>query len=404
MIYDFDHPHEFAGTNSMKWEHYFDGKVSHYTDRTHPRYGADRWLAMWVADMDFSTAPPIIEALAARVARGVFGYAKATTPYYEAVQLWVTRRYGFTPQRDWFVLTPGVVPALNMLMQAIIKPGDKVLVQRPVYYPFFDVVERNGATLVNNALRLEDGVYRMDFEDLARSAADPALKATILCSPHNPVGRVWTRDELTRFVTICQDNDVLVIADELHADLLYPGEHFVSVGSLGADVLQRSVICTAPTKSFNLAGLKVSNIFVPDEALRQQLQTIIERNGLGNASNLALVATEAAYRHGEPWLNAMMAYVADNYQFLATFLADHLPQLTVVPPQGTYLVWVDFRALGLAPAERKRIIMEEAGLLLDEGELFGPEGEGFERFNLACPRAILEEALLRLARVLGRLA
>jgi cystathionine beta-lyase len=401
MNYDFDRLHNFIGTNSLKWEHYFDGKESHYTDRTRPIFAEARWLAMWVADMDFATAPPIIAALTARVQRGIFGYAKATAPYYEAVEAWLTRRYGFTPQRDWFVLTPGVVPALSMLLQALLQPGDKVLIQRPVYYPFFDVIRNNGAEIVSSSLVLEDSVYRMDFEDLARKAVDPAVRTAILCSPHNPVGRVWTREELLRFATICHENDVLVLADELHADLLFPGETFVSWGSLGREILQRSVICTAATKSFNLAGLKVSNIIVPDTDLRQRLQAVITRHALYNPQALALVATEAAYRDGEPWLNAVMAYVADNYRYLVDFLAAHLPQLRVIRPQGTYLVWVDFRALGLPAAERKRLIMDDAGLLLDEGELFGPEGAGFERFNLACPRAILEEALLRLQRVLG---
>jgi cysteine-S-conjugate beta-lyase len=290
-----------------------------------------------------------------------------------------------------------------MLVQTFIQPGEKVLVQRPVYYPFFSAVQNNGGQIVSNSLKLVNGRYQMDFDDLAEKTADPAVKMAILCSPHNPVARVWTAEELTRFGEICLANDVLVIADEIHCDLIYPGQTFTSFACLGEEFAQKSIVCTAPSKTFNLAGLKMSNIIIPDGALRRPFRRTLERHGLLGSSPFGLVATEAAYNHGEEWLTAVMAYIAANYRFMTEYIAEHLPQLQVLPAEGTYLVWVDCRRLGLDPVARKALIFNQAKVFLDEGEMFGPEGEGFERFNIACPRHILAEALERIKTAVAHL-
>ncbi len=396
MNFNFDEEVDRRGTHSVKWEFTFGGDRIAYTDHADPKYGANRVLPMWVADMDFRVPPAVIEALADRVAHGIFGYTVPTDSYYEAVIGWMARRYGRSIEREWITLAPGIVPAVNMMVQAFIEPGDKVLIQPPVYYPFFAAVQNNGGEIVSNSLVVEDDYYRMDFDDLAQKAADPAVKMAILCSPHNPVSRVWTREELTRFGKICLENDVLVISDEIHCDLIYDGVEFTSFASINDDFAQKSIVCTAPSKTFNLAGLKTSNVIIQDQALREKFAQALERNGLHGGSAFGIVATEAAYNHGEAWLEAVMAYIQDNYRFMAAYIAEHLPQLKVIPPEGTYLVWVDCRALGLDAAARKKLMMQDAKLFLDNGEMFGPEGEGFERFNIACPRSILAEALARL--------
>jgi cystathionine beta-lyase len=315
----------------------------------------------------------------------------------------MARRYGYTVENDWILLTPGVVPAVNMLVQAFLKPGEKVLVQRPVYYPFFDAIKNNEGEIVSNTLCFENGRYTMDFDDLAEKTADPAVTLTILCSPHNPVSRVWTEAELTRFGEICIENNVLIIADEIHCDLIYDGFTFTPFAKINDTFARQSIVCAAPSKTFNLAGLKTSNIIIPNQELRKKFAKVLARNGLKGTNAFGIVATEAAYNHGEVWLKETMDYVQANYRFMAAFINEHLPQLKVIQPEGTYLVWIDCRALGLDPKARKKMMMEEAKLFLDEGELFGKEGEGFERINIACPRSILEEALKRLKKVVSRL-
>ena len=403
MSFDFDQEIDRRGTHCTKWEFIVQGDTVTFGDHADPRRGPDRLLPMWVADMDFRCPPAVIEALTARAQQGVFGYSHPHDSYYDAVISWVRRRYGWQIERNWIVLTPGVVPAVNMAVQTFAKSGSKVLVQRPVYYPFFDAIRNNGTEIVSNSLLYEDGRYFMDFDDLAQKVADPEVTMAILCSPHNPVGRVWTAEELRRFGQICLENDVLVLADEIHCDLIYSDQSFTAYATVDERFLRQGIICTAASKSFNLAGLKISNIIIPDEERRQNFNDTILRHGLYGANAFGLVALEAAYNHGEDWLEAVMEYVEDNYHFMADYIAEHLPQLKVVRPEGTYLVWVDFRALGLDPEARKAMMMEAAKVYLDEGELFGSEGEGFERFNIACPRSILEEALERIKVVVEEL-
>ncbi|MFN2188746.1 MAG: MalY/PatB family protein [Candidatus Promineifilaceae bacterium] len=399
MKFNFDEEITRGGTSCIKWEFIDEGDTLRFHDQSDPKYGRDRLLPMWVADMDFRCPPAVIEAVVDRAQQGVYGYSSPCDSYFEAVINWMDQHHGWSVQRDWITLSPGVVPAIYMMVQAFVKPGDKVLVQRPVYYPFFDAIKNNGAEIVSNSLRYDDGQYEMDFVDLAQKAADPDLKMAILCSPHNPVGRVWSREELVRFGEICIDNGVLVVADEIHCDLIYGDSSFTSFTNICDDFAQNSLVCTAASKTFNLAGLKTSNIITPNQELRERFEDVLLRNGIYGANPFGLVAVEAAYRFGKQWLDEVMNYIEDNYRFMESYIADHIPQLKIVKPQGTYLVWVDFREVGFDAESRKSLLMEKAKVYLDEGELFGPEGAGFERFNIACPRSILEEALERISAV-----
>jgi cystathionine beta-lyase len=373
------------------------------TDAADAKHGANRLLPLWVADMDFKSPPAVIEALKQRAEHGVFGYTVPSDSYFEALINWMDKHYHWQIQKEWVVLTPGVVSAINIMVQTFVAPGEKVLLQPPVYYPFFGSIENNGAEIVRNELILDNGRYLMDFDDLAQKTADPAVKMAILCSPHNPLGRVWTKEELTRFGEICLANDVLVISDEIHCDLIHTGHTFTSFASISEDFAQNSIVCTAPSKTFNLPGLKTSNMIIPNRKLRLQFSKTMERAGLLGGNTFGIVGTEAAYRHGEDWLIKLLAYIESNYQFMVDYLAEHLPMLTIFPLEGTYLVWVDCRALGLDAETRQKLFLEDAKLFLDEGELFGPEGLGFERFNIACPRHILAEALDRMKTVITAL-
>ncbi|MDJ0753087.1 MAG: MalY/PatB family protein [Ardenticatenaceae bacterium] len=396
MSLDLNKIHPRHGTNSVKWEFIWRDEILEQGDHAHPSQGDQQILPMWVADMDFRCPEPVIEALHERVSHGLFGYSAPTDEYFSTIIDWTSSRYGWEIEKEWIKLTPGVVPAVHMLLQAFTSPGDKVLIQRPVYYPFSSAIENNGCEIVSNTLIYENGSYRMDFDDLAEKTADPAVKVAILCSPHNPVSRVWTYDELKQFGEICLANNVLVISDEIHCDLIFSGHQFVSFPTISEEFAQKSITCFAPSKTFNLAGLKNSNIIIPDPEIREKFEEVLFRNGLWGTNSFGIVATIAAYREGVPWLNEVMAYIEANYRFMKEYLAEHIPEIKLVEPEGTYLIWADCRELGLSPAERKKLILDVAGVYLDEGEMFGPEGEDFERFNIACPRPILEMALNRL--------
>lgn len=399
MHFDFDVEHARTGTGSVKWEFLKVDEEMIFGDHADPRHGERRVLPLWVADMDFPAPAAVIEALQARAAHGIFGYTRPTPSYLQAVTKWMQQRHNWSIEPSWIVTTPGVVTALFVLVRAFTARGDKVLIQRPVYHPFTFAVERNERVVVSNSLRLENGRYTMDFDDLAAKTADPAVKMAILCSPHNPVGRVWSGDELRRFGDICLQNDVLVVTDEIHHDLIYDHAAFTPFASLNDDFLANSITCTAPSKTFNLAGLKTSNIIIASADLRARFQTALEKSGIWGVNCFGVVAAEAAYNHGAPWLDEVMAYIEANYRFMANYLAQHVPQIKPIPPQGTYLAWLDCRALGMNEAERKAFFLEKARVFIEEGEIFGPEGAGFERINLACPRSILAEALARIRQV-----
>ncbi|MEM7334884.1 MAG: MalY/PatB family protein [Chloroflexota bacterium] len=387
------------GTDSVKWEFIVNEDGFTYGDHADPKHGDDRLLPMWVADMDFRVPQAVEAAIIERAKQGVYGYTFPTDTYFEAVIGWFKRRHNWEIEQEWITLTPGVVPAINFMVQTFTKPGDKVMVQRPVYYPFSSAVEQNDRELVVNPLIYRNGRYHIDFDDLEAKASDTAVQMLIFCNPHNPVSRIWDVDELQRLGEICLKHNVIIISDEIHCDLLFSGHQFRSMATISEEIAQNSIICTAPSKTFNLAGLSNSNIIIPNAELREAFKTTLNCCGLWGTNMFGMVATKAAYNEGGAWLDEVMAYVEANYHFMKDYLAEHLPQVRVIEPEGTYLIWADFSAFEIDPDVRKKMMMEDAKVYLDDGVMFGPEGDQFERFNLACPRSILAEALSRIVRV-----
>ena len=384
MTVDFDRVIDRYQTNSVKWDFVKD------------IFGRDDLLPMWVADMDFQAPQAVRDALVAKAKHGIFGYSDPTESYYQAVTGWLERRHGWKVDQDWLVFSPGVVPALLWLVRAFVKPGEKVVLQSPVYPPFLRAIESNGAEPLNNTLRLENGRYVIDFGDLEKKLQSGA-KMLILCNPHNPVGRVWQREELLRIGELCLKYQVLVISDEIHSDLIYPGHKHIPFASLSEELAMNSIVCTAPSKTFNLAGLQTSNIIIPNPELRKSFREMLALNGIGHPNIFGLVATEAAYNYGEPWLESLLAYVKGNLDFLLAYLESNIPKVKAVIPEGTYLVWLDFRELGLEPKELQEFLLTRAKVALNAGYTFGPGGEGFGRLNMACPRSVLAEGLGRIA-------
>ena len=401
MTIDFEQEVDHYGVNSIKWEFMVDDRELKHWDLTDPDLGDQSILPMWVADMDFLAAPPIVEAVTRRAQRGLYGYASKTDSYLSAVCGWMARRKAWAVDPEWILMMPGVVTALHVIVRHFTAPGDKVLIQRPVYHPFTFSIENNQREVASSALRLTGDRYEMDFDDLAEKAADPAAKLAILCSPHNPVGRVWSREELTRYAEICSENGVRVIADELHSDLIMPGGQFVSYGTLDEQFLKDVFVCTAPSKTFSLAGLQTSNIIVPDAELRDELRIELRALGLWGTNPFGLVGTEAAYNHGEPWLEQVIDYIWGNLEYLDNYLKSRLSSMKLIPIEGTYLAWIDCRGLGLDGAALNRLMMDDARVYVDGGHIFGPEGEGFVRVNVACRRQTLEQALARIERAVN---
>ena len=357
-------------------------------------------LPLWVADMDFETSSYIEDALTERVQEGIFGYSDVQTPYFEIIRDWMIRHHDWEPQEKWLIKTPGVVFALAMAVKAYTDPGDKVLLQQPVYYPFSEVITDNGREVVSNDLVLtEDGTYKIDFADFEQKIIVNGIKLFLLCSPHNPVGRVWTKEELEKIGDICVKHGVTVVSDEIHNDFIWEGTHTVFAG-IKKEFADISVTCTSPSKTFNLASMLISNIFIPNQILRRKFRKEMDRAGISQLSVLGLVATEAAYAHGDEWYAAMKNYVRDNIAFARAYVEENLPGVRMIDTQGPYLIWLDFRQTGLTVEQLDHKIIYEAGLWLDSGKIFGKTGEGFERINVACPRAVLQEALDRIRGIL----
>ncbi len=388
MLYDFDTVIDRYNTSSVKW------------DEVGNLFGDKDLLPMWVADMDFKAPAPVIEAIKQKAEHGIFGYTSRPDSYYEAVIGWFKRRHNWEVQKEWICHSPGVVPALTYMVQAFTQPGDKIVIQPPVYYPFTNVAVANDRQIVHNPLRFEDGRYTMDFADL-RSKLDPAVKLLILCNPHNPVGRVWTKEELTELGNICLEHNVLVIADEIHCDLLLNGHVHVPFAQLSEAFAQNSVICTAPSKTFNLAGLQTSNIIIPNEKWREAFTTRLDTLSIRRTNTFGLVATESAYRFGDEWLDQLLAYLEENLAFMTDYLARHIKEIKVIQPEGTYLVWLDCRELGLDAKALEQLNQKQAKVALDEGYIFGEGGAGFVRINIACPRSILAEGLKRIEQAVN---
>lgn len=357
-------------------------------------------LPLWVADMDFQVADEITEAITSVVTHGIYGYTDSKEDYFLALKEWYEQNFSWELKPEWLVKTPGVVFAIAHATKAFTKPGDAIIIQQPVYYPFFKTIKLNDRIVVNSPLVNIDGVYHMNFDDFEQKIIENKVKLFYLCNPHNPVGRVWTKDELTRIGDICLKHNVFVISDEIHSDFIYDGYKHTVFSTIKEEFKYNSMICTAPSKTFNLAGLQISNIFIADENRRRLLKKEIAKSGYDELNTIGLAAAKAAYTSGKPWLDALRAYLKDNLSFVRDFLKERLPMLKLIEPQGTYLVWIDCRGLGLSEEERDDLIVNKAKLWLDPGSMFGVDGNGYERINIACPRSVLQKALEQLEQAI----
>lgn len=384
MKYNFDEIISRHGTNSYKWDSAPDRDV----------------LPMWVADMDFRTAPPVVEALRKRVEHGIFGYVRVPDAYYAAVTNWFARRHDWQIEKEWIIYTTGVVPALSAVIKALTAPGDKVMVQTPVYNCFFSSIRNNGCGMIANPLIYRNGTYQIDFADLEQKAADPSVKVLLLCNPHNPAGRVWTKQELTRIGDICIRNNVWVVADEIHCELVFPGHTYIPFASISQEFLMHSVTCTSPSKAFNLAGLQIANIISADTDIRTKIDKAININEVCDVNPFGVEALMAAYNDGEEWLEELKQYLFANYNYLRVYFEEYLPEFPVATLEGTYLVWADCSVLNQSSDETVKTLLEKEKLWVNEGSLYGEAGEGFIRINIACPRQQLIEGLNRLRRAL----
>jgi cystathionine beta-lyase len=387
MKFDFDTPLDRRNTCSLKWD---------YCERI---LGEPDVIPMWVADMDFAAPPPVVAALTARAAHPAYGYPLVPESFWASIINWLKARHGWEVERGWLARAPGVVPSINLCVRALTRPGDGVVVQTPVYFPFFPAVEKNGRRLIRSSLRYEGSRWLMDFDDLAHKLDDGA-RLLILCSPHNPVGRVWTREELTELGRLCLERDVLVVSDEIHADIVFKPHRHVPFASLSSDLAERTVTCWAPSKAFNLPGLNTSFVVASNRKLLDLYRLESQRTGFEMGNIFGLTALEAAYAHGGEWLDEAIAYIAANADFAAEFVRARLPVLDFIRPEGTFLGLLDCRRLGLDDKALGEFFLRRAKVYFNDGPRFGQEAAGFVRMNIACPRSRLAEALERIVRAL----
>jgi len=391
MKYNFNEDYNRKNTSCVKW------------DLAEAYFQAKDLLPMWVADMDFKTPDFIVEAIKKRAAHEIYGYTIRPESYYSSLINWISDKHGWHIEKDWIIFSPGIVPAVNIAVMAYTQPGDKVIVQPPVYFPFFSAVQDNGRQLVYNQLNLENGRYAMDFDDL-ENKIDHRTRMIVISNPHNPGGSVWTKEELTRLGEICIKNNVLLISDEIHSDLVIsPLQHTVAA-NISENIAKVTISMMAPSKTFNLAGMATSSVIISNPQLRSAFQVMLDRVHVGMGNLFGMVASEAAYTHGKDWLDQMLKYVKGNLDFLEDYLKSYIPQVGMIRPEATYLVWLDFRELGLNKEELKKFILKKAKLGLNDGPVFGPGGEGFQRMNVACPRSIVVEAMERLKRAVDGLS
>jgi cystathionine beta-lyase len=382
--YDFDTFIDRRGTSCIKWDFGMERK------------GRDDLLPLWVADMDFKLPDEITEDIVKRASQGIFGYTDPKSDYYDAVKRWFRKRHGFETESEWITITHGVVYAIVLAIRAFTEPGDAVIIQQPVYYPFAESVRVNNRKLVNNQLVYRDGRYEIDFEDFEKKIIENEVKLFLLCSPHNPVGRVWTRDELTELADICKRHGVYVFADEIHSDFIYSSFAHTSYMTLGEEYRDRLILGTSPSKTFNMAGLQVANIIIPDSAVREKFRHENMITGYSQCNAIGLEATKSVYTKGDIWVDELVEYLEGNLGYVRDFLKENLPQVKLVEPEGTYLIWLDFTEVTDDHKVLEDLIVDKAHLWLDPGIIFGRETALFERINIACPRTILEKAMEQL--------
>ena len=379
MPYDFDKPVNRRDTHSMKWD------------------VKEHELPMWVADMDFQTAPEIQAAIQERAAHGVFGYSVVPEEWYQAYMGWWERRHGFSMEKEWLVFCTGVVPAISSMVRKLTTPGENVLVQTPVYNIFFNSIVNNGRNIVESPLRYDESAYQMDFEDLERKLSNPQTTLMILCNPHNPVGRIWSREELGQVGELCRKYHVTVISDEIHCDLTSPGKEYIPFASVSESCRNHSITCIAPTKAFNLAGLQTAAVAVPNPNLRHKVWRGLNTDEVAEPNSFAVEAAVAAFTKGEAWLDALRVYIQENKNYVENFLKKEVPQIRMVPSQATYLLWLDCRKMQGCATEFTQYLREYTGLYLSEGRQYGESGSPFIRMNIACPRSRVEDGMKRLA-------
>ncbi|MCH5224620.1 MAG: pyridoxal phosphate-dependent aminotransferase [Muribaculaceae bacterium] len=384
--FDFDKPINRHNTNSYKWD----------------SLDMENVIPLWVADMDFQTAPCIIETLKKRVEHGVFGYTRVPDAYYQATIDWFSQRHNWKFTGSDIIYTSGVVPAISAIIKALAFPGDKVIIQTPVYNCFFSSIRNNGCEPSENSLIYNGDYYTIDFDDLERRASDPKATLLLLCNPHNPSGRVWNYNELTRIYEICRRHGVTVVSDEIHCELVYPPFVYIPFCSISEEAAATSVACVSPSKAFNIAGLQIANIVCKNEEMREKIDKAININEVCDVNPFGVLATISAYTEGEPWLTELIDYLQLNYEYLVNFFQTEFPEFPVTKLEGTYLVWVDFRKSGLTSEELEEKLIREAGVWLNPGAMYGADGEGFMRINIACPRSRLKEGLERLKRGLKK--
>ncbi len=381
MKYDFDKVVSRHNSNSFKWD-------------TAP---TQEMLPMWIADMDFQVAPAIIEALKKQVEHGIFGYTHVPESYYDSVTSWFSRRHGWNIQREWIVYLPSVVPALSACIRALASKGDNILIQGPVYNHFYSAIDNCQCKALSSSLVYANNTYSIDFEDLERKAADPKTTLMLLCNPHNPAGRVWTREELTRIGEICIHHGVTIVSDEIHCELVMPGHKHIPFASISEKFLQHSVTCMSPSKAFNTAGLQIANIVCANNEMREKVAHALHASEICNVNPFGVVAAQASYNESEEWLAQLLDYIHSNYQYMQQFCHEHLPDFPLTTMEATYLVWMNISTLGITSAQLEKELVEHADLWINAGTMYGQEGEGFMRWNIACPRATLADGLQRFA-------
>jgi cystathionine beta-lyase len=391
LVYDFETMIDRTSKNSAKWT-----LMKRLT-------GLDDLIPLWVADMDFSSPPEVVESLKERATHPIYGYTVPTDGYYNGLITWMDKRHGWSGvEKDWILYTPGVVAGFSIAIQAYSQPGDKVVIQPPVYYPFKNQILSTGRQVVENPLKIVDGYYEMDFKDLAEKI-DERTKMIILCSPHNPVSRVWKREELEKLVKVCEEKNILIVSDEIHDDLILGEIKHTPTATISEEAIQRTITLVAPSKTFNLAGLTNANAIIPNKKLREAFRSQASK-GSGHNNIFGMVAQDAAYNKGEAWLEELLTYLRGNLKFLEEFIAEKIPGLKLYPLEGTYLAWVDCTSLDMNDEELNEFMLKKAKLWLDEGTLFGTGGSMFMRINIACPRSILKQALENLEKAVNERA
>lgn len=402
MSADFNQITPRTNTRSIKWDHIEEsGQLQPRPANLDP-LDPEALLPLGLSDMDFPTPQTVRDALVARVQHGIFGYTAVDDSYYQAIIDWMARRHDWQIEAEWIITNSGVMQAINLIIQMVTSAGDGIIIQPPLFGPIADAISNNGRLIRPNPLLFEDGRYQIDFAGLEAIAAGPESKMLILCHPHNPVGRIWHADELQRIAQICLTHDLILISDEIHGEMSYSWSRFQPIGSVAPALNDRLFVCTGPSKTFNLPGMRTSITIVPDAALRQQLLTGMRNlNELFGVNTLGTLALQTAYETGEPWLGQLLAYLEGNYRYLQRYLERELPLLRLVPAEGLYLAWIDCRALGLDEAGLKKLFSDQAKVSLEAGSHFGREGAGFVRLNLACPRIILQTALQRIEHALS---